>query len=803
MGVLFFELALTRIYSVILWYDYAFMAVSVAFFGLGIGAFLVHVQKDKLKGSSHEKQQQLLLSKTTRSTIAFAISLPVFVALVGHMPSDTSFIYLYYLVSSVPFFFAGISMALIFFAMPREVNKLYFADLAGAALATLLLDPLMQRFGAESALVLISISLVCTPVLAAVALSSKNKSQGTTTISLKAKVATKKIKSLSAVVALGCAVLLIANVSIPVILAIPPGVTKGLHQQLANPAVEHLFTHWNSFSRVDVTRPNYNTDKMSGGPVEAATIIIDADAVTPVLRWNGLQSDILWIRNYMDYLPYQMHNANSTLVIGSGGGEDILVALAAGVKKVTAVELNPLIVSAARQFGSLSGNLYNRSDVSLFIDDGRRFISSTDSKYDSITIKLVDSWAAQLAGAYALTENYLYTTEAFKQYLAHLNDNGMLVMVRWNTELPRLMPLVVASLRETGKSDEEISREVMVVEDRPGLYFGSDPARTLYPVLVMVKNGPFTDSQVSLAKRTAEANGAEIIALPDLYIKPPYDRLLPGIKNEQSAAGPAVTNNSGSTPTVTLNQMKPPTDDSPFYFAKEPVPKQMVTLLITVLAISAVLAFLLVVYAKKKQVKLNSTSRFYLVFVALIGLGFMFLEVTFIQKFLLLLGTPIMALTVILFSILLSSGIGAYLSGKVFLNKPHKAVLFSIPILAGILLLYYGFLGDIIYSSIPVPLYQRIALTFGLLSPVAVLMGFQFPSIIRMASLHFNNDGDNDTTLLWGVNVIASVTGTIFAATLAMVIGFSGNLLIGFGLYTGALLSVILVSVAPSIKIQR
>ncbi|HEY6164260.1 MAG TPA: hypothetical protein VIW25_05085, partial [Nitrososphaeraceae archaeon] len=161
-----------------------------------------------------------------------------------------------------------------------------------------------------------------------------------------------------------------------------------------------------------------------------------------------------------------------------------------------------------------------------------------------------------------------------------------------------------------------------------------------------------------------------------------------------------------------------------------------------------------------------------------------------------LLGTPIMALTVILFSILLSSGIGAYLSGRLFSKNPYKAVLISIPVLAGILLAYYAFLQGIIGSSIVLPLYERIALTLALLSPAGLLMGFQFPSVTRMASAsspsterHANNN--QDITLLWGVNVIASVIGTVLTTTSSMVIGFNGNLLIGFGLYLGALASAV------------
>ena len=264
-----------------------------------------------------------------------------------------------------------------------------------------------------------------------------------------------------------------------------------MHYQLAKPLeFQHLSTQWNSFSRIDVTRQirhDYNTEaallnnstENTGRSKALASIIIDADADTPVFRWNGSYHDISWVRQYMDYLPYELLKANNTLVIGSGGGEDVLIALAGGSRDITAVELNPLIISKTKEFGKSAGNLYERKEVNVLIDDGRRFISSSNSKYDIVTIKLVDSWAAQLAGGYALSENYLYTVEALRQYLQHLDkENGMLVMVRWNIELPRLMPLLVESLiYETGKSAKEISKQMIVVENRPGLYFGANDNR--------------------------------------------------------------------------------------------------------------------------------------------------------------------------------------------------------------------------------------------------------------------------------------------------------------------------------------
>src|SRR5918994_1834162 len=481
LSIILFELALTRIFSIVLWYDYAFMAISIAFFGLGIGSFVIHIQKDKfntLKKKSIIDPQFTFSSRIVRYALAYGISVPVFIFLIGYIPSDTSFIYLFYLISSIPFFFAGAGMALIFLAMSEKISKLYFADLIGAALATIILDPIMQSLGAGSTLLLTSVVVVgasaCSYFFVFTRATRDRRdvetsyyhAQPSAEIDRKQVVVKprNRLNVLSAITFSGLTILLIVNSASSInILEIKPGISKGLYYQLTHPSeFQHLSEEWNSFSRVDVTRkigkhgedknilnstpptasskqnnnnnisdrssnsvatPTPDTDNAT--PHELASIIIDADAATPIYRWDGSQSDISWIQKYMDYLPYEMINANNTLVIGSGGGEDILVALSGGADNVTAVELNPLVVSAVKRFESESGNIYNNNNVELIIDDGRRFISSSSEKYDVIVLKLVDSWAAQLAGGYALSENYLYTVEAFQQYFRHLDtDNG-------------------------------------------------------------------------------------------------------------------------------------------------------------------------------------------------------------------------------------------------------------------------------------------------------------------------------------------------------------------------------------------
>src|SRR5215213_3317276 len=856
LSIILFELALTRIFSIVLWYDYAFMAISIAFFGLGIGSFMIHIQRDKfetLKKQSTIDPRFAFSSKIVQYAIAYGISVPVFIFLIGYIPSDTSYIYLFYLISSIPFFFAGAGMALVFLAMSEKINKLYFADLVGAALATIILDPMMQSLGAGSVLLLTSVVVVgvstCSYffVLRRGRRNQRNLETSyyhtppTAEIERKEVVVMprNRLNVLSAITFSGLLILLIVNSASSVsIFEIKPGMSKGLYYQLNHPSeFQHLSEEWNSFSRVDVTRKidkqeeykntlnstslnvsgKQNNNNNNGGSDgssknsiaavaadtdnatahELASIIIDADAATPIYRWDGSQSDVAWIQRYMDYLPYEMINANNTLVIGGGGGEDILVALSGGADNVTAVELNPIVISAVKHFDGQSGNIYNNNNVDLFIDDGRRFISSTAEKYDVIVLKLVDSWAAQLAGGYALSENYLYTVEAFQQYLRHLDKDkgGMLVMTRWNFELPRLMPLIVDSLvKETGKSRESVAEQVIVVEDRPGLYFGrSTDDQKYYPVLVMVKSTPFLNEEVTMVKEKAEGNHAEITMLDDNYVAAPFNKLF---NNDNAIYSEYFsTTAAASNPTI-------PTDDSPFYFAREQIPKQMIILLVTVVAISGLLSALLIYHARKTRLKLGSRSSFHILFAIFIGVGFMVLEVTFIQKFLLLLGTPIMALTVILFSILLSSGIGSYVSGKLFSTRPHRAVLTSIPILACVIVIYFVYLPEVIASTISMELPYRVALTFGLLFPAGFLMGFQFPSLIKMASLfaiqknknnvvvfpydNYRDSKNNNTTLLWGINIVASVIGTVLAAISAMIIGFNGNLLIGLGMYLGA-----------------
>jgi len=360
------------------------MLLWQSLFGLGIGSLLIHITKNGMK-------REVLPNKIIHFTLAFAVSLPVFLFVIGHIiPPSISFIYLFFLASSIPFFFAGLSMALIYLAMPRQITKLYFMDLAGASAATLILDPLIRGLGAESVLLLISLFGALPPIIAYASLFFSQRQKEISDRFIIGKYSA----TYGFIVLVVCTGLLAYNIHFN-ILAIQPGENKGLRYLPSG--YSDVSTKWNSFSRIDIVKHTHDISKT--GFRNLASILIDADALTPILKWNGSLSDRQWLKTFMDYMPYEISNMNNsrTLVIGSGGGEDILLALSAGSKNVTAVELNPLIVSAVKNYGwNSAGNLYNRKDVRLFVDDGRRFISSTNAKYDTIVIKPLGppSWLA-------------------------------------------------------------------------------------------------------------------------------------------------------------------------------------------------------------------------------------------------------------------------------------------------------------------------------------------------------------------------------------------------------------------------
>lgn len=731
------QITITRIFSTAIWYHYAFVAISVALFGWGLGGVFLQFLGRRLRLRALDLSPVIAL--------IFSFSIPIYVWAILQFPMSPSYINFYYVASTVPFLVGGIFMALLFDNFAHLANKVYFADLAGASLACLSVEPLLGLLGAEST----ALMLGMTASVAGLSMSLVSRK-----------------RKLLAICLIGLAInssIFLNNVQHSSI-SISTAPSKLMFHLLGtNPELHLVLTRWNSFSRIDVVEGKLPEH-------ELASIFIDADASTSVLKWDGRIESAQYLKATIDFLPYYLVNEPKTLIIGSGGGKDVIISLVGESSKVVAVELNPIIVQVTRNYGEKAGNVYNHDKVEVVVDEGRSFISRSKEKYDVIVLKLVDSWAAISAGGYALAENYLYTLEAFKQYLDHLTDDGVLVMVRWDREVPRLVLTAVKALQARGKTIQEAGRHIAIIlrECEPGT-----PRGVLS--LFMLKKNPLSIGQAEEIRDRTLALGSnyQVCYIPYLYGLEPYFGLFNG--------------------TISLDQfyadyplkIEPVTDDNPYYFCFEkPIPEPLSNL-IKLTSLLAV-AFVAVpwIFKRKRATKHSKGTCSFIIYFSALGLAYILLEVALIQKFILLLGYPTRALSTILFSLLLSSGIGSFVSGRIGKRSPLKNILLACAVIMIIVASYVSFLPSLFAILFPQDTTVRTIFTTILLFPLGFFMGIPFPTGLRI----LNSFSNQNIPWMWGVNGAMSVFGSVLATTIGIIWGFNYAIAMGAAAYFIALL---------------
>ncbi|HJT87954.1 MAG TPA: hypothetical protein VJ732_08860, partial [Bryobacteraceae bacterium] len=418
MASLLLELSLTRIFSVVFYYHFAFLAISIALFGLGAGGVFSYV----VAGWRTPLFTRLGRLSALNSLL---VILALGVVLGQTKDLDNWNLALIYFVTALPFFLAGTIVSLAVSETIERVNRIYFFDLLGAAGGCLILLPFLNLVGGLS-------TVMVAGVLFAIAAAIWHSMDGSVAG-----------RAGSVALALALVVFLSYNTKAH-ILAIR--YAKG--QKIENES----FEKWNSFSRIAIA-----PEKGSNTP----TIFIDADASTAIANFDfdhltpGQRHDLL---EQGPALPYAVRPGAKTLIIGPGGGWDVARALASGSHDITGVEINPIIANTImRQRPELSGGLYLRPDVHIYVEDGRSFVRRSTDKYQVIQATLVDTWASTAAGAFALSENNLYTTDAFRDYLLHLTDDGVTSFTRWGFEPPReslrLISLAIEALAQVGETD--------------------------------------------------------------------------------------------------------------------------------------------------------------------------------------------------------------------------------------------------------------------------------------------------------------------------------------------------------------
>jgi hypothetical protein len=757
-AALLLELALTRLFSVVLFYHFAFLAISIALLGLGAGGVFAYLLKSRLA----KIPTRALASRLSMGNAALIVGV---LAIVLHVPvaldvSGKNFLRLtvLYLTAAVPFFLTGLLVSVVFARETKRIPRLYGADLAGGALACLAIVPLLNWLGGPNTILIAGGVLGLGAMVWAESASSR-RNAGWLAVALAALIAANHSGRLMDVV-----------------------YAKG---RFRDPAwVE--FARWNALSRVEVDRQGF-----------AKAIVIDADASTYIMNADLKQwHDSDWEKNLMSSPPALanvLRPHGDYAIIGPGGGVDVLRAVANGSASVTGIEINPIIATTImrERYADYAQHLYERPDVHIQVTDGRSFLRATPARFDVVQMTLVDTWASTAAGAFALSENNLYTVEAFREYFDHLKPDGMIAITRWEFRQPREALRVVAvameALHRLGVGNP--ARNLIVASlgalDEDGI-----------PVVVLAKKTPFTSAEEDVvASHCDRYSKLDPLYLPTAPGQNAFSKLIASNDPHKFADG------------YDYN-VAPVSDNAPFFFFTLK-PGQilgdaslrrgidwkvnlgvLILLLVLVISVGAVVVLLVLpLVVRGRRVRQSPIPLLY--FIAL-GLGYILVEIAFIQRFVLFLGHPTYALTVVIFLLMVSSGAGSLLSRRCL---PRFAMGW-IPLLLvlGILALYVWFLPRWLAAWVGLDFGYRLLVSAAVVMPLGFLMGMPFPiglgALAAAAAPAAAGEPDRDENAVewaWAMNAAASVLGSGLAMVLAIQFGLTVTLACGAIAYVLAL----------------
>ncbi len=730
-STLLFELSIIRLFSVLLWYHFVFIVISVSILGLGIGALLLFKTGLKLRADRFGAKELALYA----FILSAAIPLSVLAILFSPFPD---YLFGYIAALLVPFIAAGLFLSAVFYLYGKDAQRLYFADLIGGGLGSLAVLPLQSFVGAINTALLVSVIPGTISLLIFLAAAEKRKA----------------LRSAGLVAAVAAfAFMSITGSFIENRFLEGYGSTKTLFRLAADEEHEIVYTEWSAFARTDVVNSAYDSS--------VKYIFTDGGAASEMISFDGNLKSIDYLKDDLSYFPFTWGNADSVLIVGSGGGKDILLSLLGGASEITAVEINRSIINAARNFSDFNGHIYDRDDVRVEIQDGRHFVETDQSKYDLLYLPLVYTQSAGRVG-YALTENYVFTMEAFELYMERLNPEGRLAFVLHDmTDLSRAMVMAYQVFIDQGLTPHEAVQR-MVVAHTPSSMGDHAPS---FPVLV-VRNEPFTTSEIDDIYRISLDMGKTPYYLPG-HFEPLFISSL--VAGEHT-----LTSLRAEFPF----DIKPATDNSPFFYNTDiGLPQSLGTLLVAV----GIVAGMAMVYLFTRRrtlpgKKRNITKHWWpaVIFPAL-GIGFMLVEITLIQKMILVFGNPTLAFSVLLFILLISSGLGSYWASRFTPSRLPVVISLAAGAVALGGIVYAIALDSVVRSLLALPMPATVILILFITAPIGLAMGIPFSSSLRM----LREIDRNDIPLAWGINGVMSVMGSALAVAIAMQLGFSAAFTVG------------------------
>jgi hypothetical protein len=718
-SVLSCEIVLTRLFAYIFSYHMTALAVSLAVFGLGAGAWV------RVRWLSARAQSRL----AAQAHLAMGVSL-IALYLLLMLTHDEKVVVL---ASMLPFFFAGVAVSHYYQVRRAERAAATCAlDLAGAAAACATSLFLLRGLGGDGALLLLA------------ALSGGLAALAATRVAGPRRVA-------RLVPAAGCSllavVLWLASAQLPdPLLNSVSGGDKQL-PQLLRAQGRVTDSAWSAVGRADLFQSPHEEDRLIFSDAMNSTVFLAADP-------QGLQG-------LFAALPFALAPVRSALIVGSGAGLEVRVARAAGVADIEAVELNDAIIRLVRKWQSFGGPIYEQPGVKLAVEEGRKYVLTQSRRYDLIQMSLVLTATAQ-SGTYALAEGYLYTEEAFRSYLDHLEPGGALAMIddSYERTLRNAVTAVTVLQRSLGLRSEEAMKHVAVV-------FNARPREPGYKYLLLVS--PTALSEARLQRLNAEVPRWPLQAL-----------WLPGLAGNQAYRSLSEQGTAAFLSAAELDY-SPPTDDRPYlnFFAK--TPRQTVEALAPYLGLSLLMAAVLVAMGAARASRRVAGGRRPLVLASLYGVGFMFIELGLLHKLTLAAGGPTHVLSILLFALLLYCGLGSLLFGR--FAGALRRVLGAPAILVTIVGVATTEIVERVYrlEGISSPV-LRAACVMALVAPIGLCLGAPFPDLLRR---HGQAD-ERRVAFLWAVNGIASVLGGSLSLVLLPTLGGHVLLLAGCAVYLGA-----------------
>ncbi len=778
-ALLTLEVSLTRLFSFTIWYHFAYLTISVALLGFGASGAVVAAFPRLFERHG----QRLLIGALTASaalTIAallFFAGFPLEVGNVTIKPLRFSLSLLsYYVAVGAPFLLAGFAISVPFTAYPRLMGRLYFFDLFGAALGCVLVVALVEPVGVPGVVVLAAGLLLA----AAAALSA---GAGTTT-----PAAGLTGAALASVL---CAALFGNHLDVRVT---GSKALAGFREDIKRP---DAYMAWTALNRVDAFGWDPPTQylywrgtgimRSYDGPFpNGGWLQYDGGNGSNLYSFTGSFDDYAMLDHHLLRTPYVIRDRPNVLVIGVGGGIDMINAIKQGARHVTGVELQPKTVDLlTRRLRPFTGGFYDRSDVTLLAGEGRHFIRKTDQVFDLIQITAVDTFAAQATGAYILAESYLYTVEAQEDFFAHLSGDGLLSMVVGDILDPSRPPPLSTrlalngyrALQRLGAPDPQEHLMIVSAVSNAGNAQSQD---------VLVKKTPFSADDVRRVSEFAAAKGFKVAYAP-------------GMPADASTFATVLGSDEPARQRwldAAWFRMDAVYDRDPFFYNVGKwrnfsprkslfflFPGSFIGQLVLVLMIvqSVGLGALLIVLPLWRGAREGLRAPgvlSYLVYFLALGVGFMFIEISFVQSFVLFLGSPTYALSITIFSLLLFSSAGSLASTR-FAERPEAALRWLAAVIALLVVVYVLTLARVFTAFLHLELLPRVLIAVAAQLPMGLTLGMFMPlGIACVARAH-----PRLVPWAWGINGIGSVIGTTLAVILAMSWGFSVVALSAAGLY--------------------